>query len=88
MSLIGPRPEQEQITKRLNDVIPFFQLRHSVRPGITGWAQVMAGYAASEEQARLKLEFDFFYIKNMSAWFDMLVTLKTIRTIVLGSGAR
>ena len=88
MSLIGPRPEQEQITKRFDRIIPFFQFRHSVRPGITGWAQVMAGYAASDEQTRLKLEFDFFYIKHMSAWFDMLVAMKTIRTIILGSGAR
>ena len=88
MSLIGPRPEQLEFTKRFNQLIPFYGFRHTIRPGITGWAQVMYGYAASDEQTRAKLELDFFYIKHMSAWLDLVVLVKTIRTIILGSGAR
>jgi UDP-GalNAc:undecaprenyl-phosphate GalNAc-1-phosphate transferase len=88
MSLIGPRPEQENFVERYRERIPFFDFRHTVPPGITGWAQVMYGYADSDERARAKLEFDFYYIKRMSAWIDILVLIKTVRTIVLGIGAR
>jgi UDP-GalNAc:undecaprenyl-phosphate GalNAc-1-phosphate transferase len=88
MSLIGPRPEQEQFTKRFSQLIPFYGFRHTVPPGISGWAQVMYGYAASDEQTRGKLEFDFYYIKHMSAWLDFVILIKTLRTIILGSGAR
>jgi len=88
MSLIGPRPEQESFAERYRKIIPFFDFRHTVPPGITGWAQVMYGYADSDERARAKLEFDFYYIKRMSAWIDILVLIKTIRTILLGVGAR
>jgi UDP-GalNAc:undecaprenyl-phosphate GalNAc-1-phosphate transferase len=88
MSLIGPRPEQEQFTKRFNQLIPFYEFRHTIPPGISGWAQVMHGYAASDEQTRSKLEFDFYYIKHMSAWLDMVILIKTLRTIIIGSGSR
>lgn len=88
MSLIGPRPEQESFVERYRERIPFFDFRHTVPPGITGWAQVMYGYADSDERARAKLEFDFYYIKRMSAWIDILVLIKTVRTIILGIGAR
>jgi len=88
MSLIGPRPEQVEFTKRFEKLIPFYGYRHTIRPGITGWAQVMYGYAASDEQTRAKLELDFFYIKHMSAWMDLVVLVKTIHTIVLGKGVR
>ena len=88
MSLIGPRPEQPQFTERFNHLIPFYGYRHTIRPGITGWAQVMYGYAASEAQTRAKLEFDFYYIKHMSAWLDVVILVKTLRTIIIGSGAR
>ena len=88
MSLIGPRPEQESFVERYRERIPFFDFRHTVPPGITGWAQVMYGYADSDERARAKLEFDFYYIKRMSAWIDILVLTKTVRTIILGIGAR
>ena len=88
MCLIGPRPEQLEFTKRFEQLIPFYSFRHTIRPGITGWAQVMYGYAASDKQTRAKLEFDFFYIKHMSAWLDLVVLVKTIRTIILGAGAR
>ena len=88
MSLIGPRPEQLEFTARFDQLIPFYGFRHTVRPGITGWAQVMYGYAASDDQTRAKLEFDFYYIKHMSAWLDLLVLVKTLRTIIVGSGVR
>ena len=88
MSLIGPRPEQEQFTERFNQLIPFYGFRHTIPPGISGWAQVMYGYAASDDQTRAKLEFDFYYIKHMSAWLDLVVLVKTLQTIILGSGAR
>jgi lipopolysaccharide/colanic/teichoic acid biosynthesis glycosyltransferase len=88
MSLIGPRPEQIQFTERFEKLIPFYGFRHMIRPGVTGWSQVMYGYAASDDQTRAKLEFDFYYIKHMSAWLDILVLVKTLRTIILGSGVR
>jgi UDP-GalNAc:undecaprenyl-phosphate GalNAc-1-phosphate transferase len=88
MSLIGPRPEQQQFAERFSQLISFYGFRHTVRPGISGWAQVMYGYAASDQQTRGKLEFDLYYIKHMSAWLDFVVVIKTLRTIVLGSGAR
>jgi len=88
MSLIGPRPEQEAFAKKFSETIPFYPYRHRVRPGITGWAQVMQGYAASEEETRAKLEFDLFYVKNLSFSLDYLIFLKTIKTILTGFGAR
>ncbi len=88
MSLIGPRPEQEKLSGRFSQLIPFYGFRHTVPPGISGWAQVMYGYTVTDEQARGKLEFDFYYIKHMSAWLDFVILLKTLRTIILGSGVR
>jgi exopolysaccharide biosynthesis polyprenyl glycosylphosphotransferase len=88
MSLIGPRPEQLAFTARFDQLIPFYGFRHTLRPGITGWAQVMYGYAASDDQTRAKLEYDFFYIKHISLWLDFVIYAKTIRTIIIGSGAR
>ena len=88
MSIIGPRPEQIQFVKHFEQRIPFYNFRHCVRPGISGWAQTMYGYASDENQTRLKLEYDFFYIKHMSAWLDFVVFVKTNRTIIVGTGAR
>lgn len=88
MSVIGPRPEQIALAANFERLIPFYGFRHTIRPGITGWAQVMFGYAVSDEQTRAKLELDFFYIKHLSAWLDLVVLVKTIRTIILASGAR
>ncbi len=88
MSLIGPRPEQPLFVGRFIKTIPYYDFRHTVRPGITGWAQVRYGYAASESQTRYKLEYDLFYIKHMSLWLDINILLQTARTIVLGTGAR
>ena len=68
--------------------VPFYSYRHIVRPGITGWAQVNQGNVASPEAARLKLEYDFFYIKNFSFWLDVIIVVKTLRTILTGFGSR
>ncbi|MBD84180.1 MAG: glycosyl transferase [Acidiferrobacteraceae bacterium] len=88
MSLIGPRPEQPEIVSRYLKSIPFYGFRHVVRPGISGWAQVVYHYAASDEETMRKLEYDFFYIKNMSLWLDFVVLLRTTVTMMLGKGAR
>lgn len=88
MSLIGPRPEQRIFVDQFEQEIPFYAYRHVVRPGITGWAQVVHGYAADADDTRVKIEHDFYYIKHLSLWLDLLIIFKTIRTIVTGFGAR
>lgn len=88
MSLIGPRPEQRVFVEKFEKEIPFYSYRHIVRPGISGWAQVMHGYAADTDETKLKIEHDFFYIKNFSLWLDILIMFKTVRTIVTGFGSR
>jgi lipopolysaccharide/colanic/teichoic acid biosynthesis glycosyltransferase len=84
MSLFGPRPERPEIYAKLRNEIPLFAMRLIVRPGITGWAQVCAGYAASVAESQLKLEYDLFYIQHMSPRLDFVITLKTLRVILLG----
>lgn len=88
MSLIGPRPEQRVFVDQFERQIPFYAYRHVVRPGITGWAQVTHGYAADADDTRVKIEHDFYYIKNFSMWLDMLIFAKTVKTIFTGFGAR
>ncbi len=88
MSLIGPRPEQREFVERFDQEIPFYSYRHVVRPGITGWAQVMQGYAASADATRLKIELDFYYIKHCSLALDVLIVFRTFQTILTGFGAR
>ena len=88
MSLIGPRPEQLDFVIRFNETIPFYRYRHIVKPGISGWAQVMQGYASDEDETKVKLEHDFFYIKNLSLTLDLLIVIKTIQTMATGFGAR
>jgi len=88
MSLIGPRPEQVPFARRFADEIPYYSYRHLVKPGITGWAQVTHGYAAGKDETRKKLEYDLYYVKHFSFWLDLLIFLKTIRTIFTGFGAR
>ena len=88
MSLIGPRPEQRVFVEQFKQEIPFYMYRHVVKPGITGWAQVVHGYAADADDTRVKIEHDFYYIKHFSFWLDMLIILKTIRTMLTGFGAR
>lgn len=88
MSIIGPRPEQRVLVEAFEKEIPFFSYRHVVRPGITGWAQVMQGYAGDKTATRSKLQYDLYYIKHYSVWLDLLIILKTLRTILTGFGAR
>ena len=88
MSIIGPRPEQLAFVEQFEKEIPFYPYRHVVRPGITGWAQVMQGYADCADDTRVKIEHDFYYIKHFSLWLDILIVVKTIRTILTGFGAR
>jgi exopolysaccharide biosynthesis polyprenyl glycosylphosphotransferase len=84
MSLVGPRPEREVFIAKLSEKIPFYAERLLVPPGITGWAQVMAPYAASIEESRRKLQFDLYYIKHMSFFLDTFIFIKTIKTMVFG----
>jgi len=88
MSLIGPRPEQVSFVRQFEQEIPFYAYRHLVKPGITGWAQVNHGYAASVDETRGKLEHDLYYIKHFSFWLDALIVFGTIRTVLTGFGAR
>jgi len=88
MSIIGPRPEQESFVNEFNKNIPNYSLRHMVKPGITGLAQTEQGYVADAEATITKLEYDLYYIKNMSLLTDAQITLKTIYTIMTGFGAR
>jgi len=88
MSIIGPRPEQESFVNEFNKSIPNYSLRHMVMPGITGLAQTEQGYVADAEATITKLEYDLYYIKNMSLMTDLQITLKTIYTICTGFGAR
>jgi exopolysaccharide biosynthesis polyprenyl glycosylphosphotransferase len=86
MSLIGPRPERPEFDVQLAEAIPYYQLRYLVKPGITGWAQVMYPYGASVEDAYEKFAYDLYYIKNFSFWLDIAIVLKTIRVVFLGKG--
>jgi sugar transferase (PEP-CTERM system associated) len=88
LSLVGPRPERPEFVKELEQQIPYYALRHSVRPGITGWAQISFPYGASVEDATEKLRYDLFYIENLSLLFDVMIILKTIKIVILGKGAR
>ena len=88
MSLIGPRPEQVPFVQDFERTIPYYQLRHIVRPGITGWAQVTRGYAANESETAEKLAADLYYVKRLSFTLDFLITVKTIWTMLTGFGSR
>jgi exopolysaccharide biosynthesis polyprenyl glycosylphosphotransferase len=86
MSLIGPRPERPEFTRMLSETIPFFRVRHAVKPGLTGWAQVMYRYGASEEDSLIKLQYDLYYIKHRSPALDLRIIAKSVRTILAGAG--
>jgi sugar transferase (PEP-CTERM system associated) len=88
MAFIGPRPERPEFVKQLAKQIPFYNSRHAVKPGITGWAQLCYPYGASEEDARQKLQFDLYYVKNQSLFLDFMVTLSTVEVVLFGKGAR
>jgi exopolysaccharide biosynthesis polyprenyl glycosylphosphotransferase len=86
MSFVGPRPERPEFVNELTRQIPFYGERHTVRPGLTGWAQVTFRYGATVEDSMEKLQCDLFYIKNLSIALDLFVILKTIQTVVLRRG--
>ncbi|MDD5763413.1 MAG: sugar transferase, partial [bacterium] len=88
LNLVGPRPERPVFVEQLLKMIPYYSLRHSVRPGLTGWAQVEFSYCGTIEESKEKLQYDLFYIKNMSLKLDLLVLFKTIKIVLLGRGAR
>jgi len=88
MSFVGPRPERPCFVEELKEKIPYYDERHSVRPGLTGWAQVQYNYGASVDDAYNKLEYDLFYLKNVSFSFDLLIILQTVRLILAGRGGR
>ena len=88
MSFVGPRPERPVFVKLLTEQIPFYAVRHSVKPGITGWAQVRYSYGATVEQSMRKLEYDLYYVKNHTVFLDLLILLETVRVVLLGEGAR
>lgn len=88
MSLVGPRPERPIFTEQFSQSIPFYEFRHSVRAGLTGWAQINFPYGASAEDARKKLEYDLYYIKNYSPWRDFIIMLQTVRILVWQEGVR
>jgi lipopolysaccharide/colanic/teichoic acid biosynthesis glycosyltransferase len=88
MSLIGPRPEQPELARAYVSQMPAFAFRHLVRPGITGWAQIRAGYAANLAETREKLSFDLYYLKNASVTLDLEIAARTAFTLLSGRGVR
>jgi sugar transferase (PEP-CTERM system associated) len=87
MSLVGPRPERPEFVAELTKEIPYYGQRHVIRPGLTGWAQVRYTYGASKEDALQKLQYDLFYIKNLTLAMDLFIIVETIKTVVLRRGA-
>ena len=88
MSFVGPRPEREYFVKQLDERIPFYSQRFKVKLGITGWAQISYGYGASVEDATEKLNYDLFYIKNMSIFLDIVIIIRTVKIVIFSRGAR
>ena len=88
MSLVGPRPERPEFVAKLVETIPYYGLRHSVRPGLTGWAQIRYTYGASVEDALEKLQYDLFYIKHLTVAFDIVILFSTVKTVLLRRGAQ
>jgi sugar transferase (PEP-CTERM system associated) len=88
MHFVGPRPERPEFVEWLSKEIPYYVVRHMVRPGITGWAQVQYKYGNTPEDAREKLQYDLFYIKNASIGLDVLIMFQTIKIVLLGRGAQ
>jgi lipopolysaccharide/colanic/teichoic acid biosynthesis glycosyltransferase len=86
MSFIGPRPERPEFIESLAEKIPFYDLRHSVRPGLTGWAQVRYPYGSSVEDAKEKLQYDLYYVKNYSLLLDLEILVKTVQVVIFGKG--
>jgi lipopolysaccharide/colanic/teichoic acid biosynthesis glycosyltransferase len=88
MGFVGPRPERPEFVQWLSKEIPYYDLRHMIRPGLTGWAQVRYRYGSSLEETKRKLEYDLYYLKHHSVGLDLLIMFETIKTIVLRRGAQ
>tara|TARA_Y100001933_G_C18677321_1_gene429503 strand:- start:226 stop:624 length:399 start_codon:yes stop_codon:yes gene_type:complete len=86
MSLIGPRPERPELEDELELSIPHYRKRHWMRPGLSGWAQVCAPYASSIEDSDLKLSYDLYYLRNFSTWLDLVILLRTVKTVLKAGG--
>jgi len=86
MSFVGPRPERPQFVEELNEAIPFYDARHKVKPGLMGWAQLKYPYGASVDDARNKLKYDLYYVKNHSFFLDILIVIQTVEVVLLGKG--
>jgi lipopolysaccharide/colanic/teichoic acid biosynthesis glycosyltransferase len=85
---VGPRPERPHFVDQLRKIIPYYDERHSVKPGVTGWAQIKFRYGSTIEDAEEKLQFDLYYIKHMSLIFDLGIILDTLKVVLVGKGAR
>jgi lipopolysaccharide/colanic/teichoic acid biosynthesis glycosyltransferase len=88
MGLVGPRPEIFSNVRAMTEQIPYYALRHSIAPGLTGWAQTRSGYSVSLEQVTEKMRYDLFYIKHMSFWLDLRILVDTAKIVLFGRGAR
>jgi lipopolysaccharide/colanic/teichoic acid biosynthesis glycosyltransferase len=88
MGFVGPRPERPEFVEWLSREIPYYHLRHIVRPGLTGWAQVCYRYGASLEESREKLKYDLYYIKHISLSLDLVIILRSAKIVLLARGAR
>jgi lipopolysaccharide/colanic/teichoic acid biosynthesis glycosyltransferase len=88
MDLVGPRPEILENVPAMTEQIPYYALRHAVRPGVTGWAQVRYGYAVTLEDVTEKMRLDLYYIKHMSIWLDLRILVDSVKIVLFGRGAR
>lgn len=88
MAFVGPRPERPEFVEKLSREIPYYHLRHTTRPGITGWAQINYGYGSSVEESKEKLRYDLYYVRNVSVMLDLAIVFGTLRAVVLGRGVR
>ena len=88
MSLVGPRPERPFFVEQLTQEIPYYAVRHSIKPGLTGWAQVKYQHGSTVEDSAEKLQFDLYYVKNHSLFLDLMILLETVRVVLFGEGAR
>ena len=88
MSLVGPRPERQFFVEKLTNEIQFYAVRHSVKPGVTGWAQVRYPYGASVEDSAQKLQYDLYYVKNHTLFLDMVILFETVGVVLSGKGAQ
>ena len=87
MSMVGPRPERPFFVDKLVDDIPYYSVRHSVKPGLTGWAQVRYHYGATVDDSQQKLQYDLYYVKNHTLFLDLLIMLETVAVVLTGKGA-